>query len=161
MNIMTLTESFKIIRAKTEAICAPLSIEDYVPQPAEHVSPPKWHLAHTTWFFETFILKLCEKNYKEYDPLFAYLFNSYYEHEGERTLRSQRGFLSRPTVAEIMEYRSYVNEQMLEFLESAQLTPGVTGTVTTSSADGSLTVRLHDMDVNITSFASNRILVRA
>lgn len=102
------------MRQQTEYICSPLKIEDYVVQPIVDVSPPKWHLGHTTWFFETFVLK---KFKKIFNPDFQYIFNSYYETEGERILRTDRGNLSRPTVTEVYEYRKYVNEGMELLLE--------------------------------------------
>jgi len=111
---MNLLNKFREIRQQTEYICSPLKIEDYVVQPIVDVSPPKWHLGHTTWFFETFVLK----KFKEiFNPDFQYIFNSYYETEGERILRTDRGNLSRPTVTEVYEYRKYVNEGMELLLE--------------------------------------------
>ncbi len=104
------------IRHKTEKICAPLQTEDYVVQPVVDVSPPKWHLGHSTWFFETFLLKT-QKNYKEYDPAFNFVFNSYYETIGARVLRTDRGNLSRPTVSEVYAYRKYVDEAMLLLID--------------------------------------------
>lgn len=103
---------FNAIRQRTEYLCKPLEIEDYVPQSVVDVSPPKWHLAHTTWFFETFILKPNHPDYKEFHPKYNYLFNSYYESVGDRVLRDQRGHMSRPTVADVYAYRSHVNEAM-------------------------------------------------
>ena len=85
-------------------------------QPVEDVSPPKWHLAHTSWFFETFMLKPYLKGYKEFHPQFAFLFNSYYVSAGERMLRPNRGNMTRPTVEEIYQYRKYVDENMLSLL---------------------------------------------
>jgi ergothioneine biosynthesis protein EgtB len=114
---MNLSEKYKSIRAYTEAICQPLQTEDYVVQPVVDVSPPKWHLGHTTWFFETFILKPNLKDYKEFDPAFNYVFNSYYETVGARVIRTDRGNLSRPTVDEIYKYRKYVDAAMDEFLQ--------------------------------------------
>src|SRR5687768_9410203 len=105
----TLLHQYKEIRKRTEAICAPLSIEDYVVQPVVDVSPPKWHLGHSTWFFETFILKKYLKGYKEFDPDYNFVFNSYYETIGARVLRTDRGNLSRPGVEDIYKYRKYVN----------------------------------------------------
>ena len=96
-------------RKYTIALCKPLEIEDYVPQPAEFVSPPKWHLAHTTWFFEELILKEFVTDYKVFHSKYSFLFNSYYNTIGERTVRAQRGDLSRPTVAEVYAYRVYVD----------------------------------------------------
>ena len=90
------------VRSRSERLCAPLSAEDHVPQPVSDVSPPKWHLAHTTWFFETFVLALQQPGYRLFHPLYGYLFNSYYESEGAHLARPQRGSLSRPTVAEVM-----------------------------------------------------------
>jgi ergothioneine biosynthesis protein EgtB len=103
-------------RSYTESLCEPLEIEDYVPQPAEFVSPPKWHLAHTTWFFEEFVLKLNYPDYKLFHAKFSFLFNSYYNHVGARTIRANRGDITRPTVKEVYEYRQYVNKYMEEFI---------------------------------------------
>ncbi len=117
-NILRLYEQYSEIRAMTERICAPLQIEDYVVQPVIDVSPPKWHLAHTTWFFETFILKPYASNYKEFHPDFSFLFNSYYENVGKRVMRPNRGNMTRPTVAEVYAYRKYVDEKMQLFIEN-------------------------------------------
>ena len=95
-----LTDHFKRVRRVTNVLCAPLATEDYVVQPIEDVSPPKWHLAHTTWFFETMFLVRFKSGYQPYHPQYAFLFNSYYQSLGERWNRPQRGVLSRPTVAE-------------------------------------------------------------
>jgi ergothioneine biosynthesis protein EgtB len=111
-----LARNYLEIRGHTEKLCAPLEIEDYVPQPVIDVSPPKWNIAHTTWFFEEMVLKKFSEGYREFDPNFPFLFNSYYNSIGERTLRGNRGDLSRPTVREIFRYRKYVDEKMLEFL---------------------------------------------
>src|SRR5680860_489776 len=94
-------------RADTEFICSFLETEYYVVQPVVDVSPPKWHLGHTTWFFETFVLKPFAKKYKEFDPDYNYVFNSYYEAVGARVIRTDRGNLSRPSVADVYEYREY------------------------------------------------------
>jgi ergothioneine biosynthesis protein EgtB len=106
---MSLINQYKETRVFTEKLCEPLSIEDYVPQPAEFVSPPKWHLAHTTWFFEELLLKQFLADYKLFHPKYSFLFNSYYNSVGERTLRAQRGDLSRPTVEEVYAYRNHVD----------------------------------------------------
>ncbi len=106
------TERFFRVRQTTEQICQPLETEDYVPQPMNDVSPPKWHLAHTTWFFETFILKPFLPGYRVFHPEFSHLFNSYYNAVGDRVRRDYRGFMTRPTVKEVYAYRQYVNEQM-------------------------------------------------
>jgi len=103
---------FSAVRQESENICAPLEIEDYGIQTMPDVSPPKWHLAHTSWFFETFLLKPYLKNYQEYHPQFSQLFNSYYNTVGSYFPRPNRGLLSRPTVTEVYLYRNYVDEQM-------------------------------------------------
>jgi ergothioneine biosynthesis protein EgtB len=113
---MTLTEQYITIRQHSKHICEPLQTEDYVVQPVEYVSPPKWHLGHTTWFFETFILKPNVISYQEFDPDYNFVFNSYYETVGNRVIRTDRGNLSRPTVIDIMQYREYVDEAMVKFL---------------------------------------------
>jgi len=112
------------IRQQSEALCAPLRTEDYVVQSMPDVSPTKWHLAHVTWFFEQFILKPHCNDYAEFDPQYAFLFNSYYVSMGERHTRAQRGLLSRPTVSQIMDYRQYVDNALcswLNELDQAQL----------------------------------------
>jgi len=114
---MTLSEKYKTTRKRTEDICSPLETEDYVVQPIADVSPPKWHIGHTTWFFETFILKTHYKGYQEYDSEYNYVFNSYYETVGTRVIRTDRGNLSRPTVRSIYLYRKYVNEAMFKLME--------------------------------------------
>lgn len=113
---MSLVDQFLTIRKYTESICEPLQTEDYVVQPVEDVSPPKWHLGHTTWFFETFILKPHAANYQEYNPDYNFVFNSYYETVGARVIRTDRGNLSRPSVNDIYQYRHYVDEAMSSLL---------------------------------------------
>lgn len=113
---MTLTEQYITIRQHSKYICEPLQTEDYVVQPVEDVSPPKWHLGHTTWFFETFILKPNVIGYQEFAPDYNFVFNSYYETVGSRVIRTDRGNLSRPTVIDTMQYREYVDEAMVKFL---------------------------------------------
>src|SRR3954463_7121686 len=115
-KVDTLISYYNEVRQKTEEICKPLKTEDYVVQPVVDVSPPKWHLGHTTWFFETFILIPYSRDYKEFDPAFNFVFNSYYESVGVRVIRTDRGNLSRPTVDEIYQYRRYVDGAMEEFL---------------------------------------------
>lgn len=114
----TLLEKYKQVRAHSETICRPLEIEDYVVQPIVDVSPPKWHLGHTTWFFETFILMPNFSGYKEYNAQYNFVFNSYYETVGARVVRTDRGNLSRPSVADIYSYRAHVDEQMEIFLQT-------------------------------------------
>jgi len=104
------------VRAYTERLCEPLEIEDYVPQPSVDASPPKWNIAHTTWFFEEMILKKYSPNYEVFDEHFGFLFNSYYNSIGQRTQRDHRGSLSRPTVKQVVAYRKYVDGKMIEFL---------------------------------------------
>ena len=104
------------VRNLTEEICEPLQPEDYVVQPVVDVSPPKWHLGHTTWFFENFILTEFLQDYQVFDKDYHFLFNSYYEHEGERWQRANRGLLSRPWVKEVMSYRKYVDDHMKQLL---------------------------------------------
>jgi ergothioneine biosynthesis protein EgtB len=116
-DINRFKKHFSEIRSHTESICKPLEIEDYVTQPVVDVSPPKWHLAHTTWFFEQFILTVFDPDYRIFHPRYQYIFNSYYNTVGDRVLRQNRGNLSRPTVKEVYEYRSYVNNAMLRFLD--------------------------------------------
>lgn len=113
---MMLLESYNKLRQRSEEICKPLQTEDYVVQPVADVSPPKWHLGHSTWFFETFVLTPHLKGYRRYNPDFDYIFNSYYETLGARVLRTDRGNLSRPTIDEIYRYRSYIDDAMTELL---------------------------------------------
>src|SRR4051812_49293675 len=95
----TLLARYRETRALTERLCAPLEAEDYQLQSMPDCSPPKWHLAHTTWFFETFVLAPHARDFRPHHPRFNFLFNSYYEAVGERWPRPARGLLSRPTVA--------------------------------------------------------------
>jgi ergothioneine biosynthesis protein EgtB len=115
------------VRTYTEELCWPLKTEDYIPQPVVDVSPPKWNIAHTTWFFEEMVLKKHVSGYKVFDENFSFLFNSYYNSIGERTLRDHRGDLSRPTVEEVFAYRKYVDERMLELLSSPHVEGGPEG----------------------------------
>lgn len=114
---MNLIKQYQEIRKYTELLCKPLKPEDYVVQVVEFASPAKWHLAHTTWFFETFILAPYLKDYQVYNIDFPYLFNSYYNNAGDRVLRANRGNLSRPTVDEVYTYRKHVDEAMQLFLK--------------------------------------------
>ncbi|TWF41598.1 ergothioneine biosynthesis protein EgtB [Chitinophaga polysaccharea] len=121
----SLQAQYETVRRRTESICAPLKTEDYVVQPVVDVSPPKWHLGHTTWFFETFILLPNDKDYTVFDPQYNYVFNSYYESVGARVIRTNRGNLSRPAVEDIMRYRRYVDNAMGAFLAKHSLPPGL------------------------------------
>lgn len=105
------------VRAKTEALAAPLSGEDQTVQSMADASPAKWHRAHTSWFFETFILGPYEKGYKPFDPNYGYLFNSYYDAIGARHPRPQRGLLTRPNAEEIGAYRTHVTTAVTEFAQ--------------------------------------------
>ena len=107
---------FLSIRSYTEALAAPLSAEDQTVQSMPDASPTKWHLAHTTWFFETFVLRPHVGGYRMFDPAYEYLFNSYYEAVGPRHPRPQRGLITRPGVDEVMAYRRHVTEAMVAFL---------------------------------------------
>jgi ergothioneine biosynthesis protein EgtB len=111
-------DRFQSVRRQTEDLAAPLSAEDQTVQSMPDASPTKWHLAHTTWFFETFLLKPHARDYRAFDPTYEYLFNSYYETVGPRHPRPQRGLITRPGVAEIMAYRRHVTHAMGEFLEA-------------------------------------------
>lgn len=114
----SLFESYSQVRKFTEKLCEPLKIEDYIPQPIVDVSPARWNIAHTTWFFEEMILKRYAADYSVFDSDFSFLFNSYYNTIGERTPRDFRGAMTRPTVAEVFAYRASVDEKMLELLSS-------------------------------------------
>lgn len=112
----SIVDEFRRVRAESEALCAPLEIEDYGIQTMPDVSPPKWHLAHVSWFFETFVLKPFARDYAEFRPKFAQLFNSYYETVGSYHPRPERGLLARPTVAEVFAYRRHVDEAVMRLL---------------------------------------------
>jgi ergothioneine biosynthesis protein EgtB len=112
----TVAELYQSVRARTLEIVAPLEIEDYVIQTAEYMSPPRWHIGHTSWFFET-VLQKYQPEYKTYSDDFLFYFNSYYEGFGARIERPKRGTRSRPTVAETKKYRAHIDEQMARFLE--------------------------------------------
>lgn len=114
-----LIENYQKVRRQTEAICGRLSIEDHIIQSVIDVSPPKWHLAHTTWFFETFILKLHAKEYHSFHPLFHYIFNSYYHGIGDPYPRERRGLLARPTVKTVSSYRASVDKQIPDLINQA------------------------------------------
>lgn len=113
-----LLEAFRKVREFTNYLVDPLEIEDFVIQPMESASPAKWHLAHTSWFFETFVLGKFQPGFESLHPQYAYFFNSYYLQTGVPFTRARRGMLSRPTVKEVFEYRAYVNEQLARFIEN-------------------------------------------
>lgn len=116
MSEIVLATRFREVRAFTEHLCEPLEIEDYIPQPIVDVSPIRWNIAHTTWFFEEMILKKFVPEYQVFDPQFGFLFNSYYNTLGDRTPRDDRGSMTRPTVARVFEYRNYIDEAMARLL---------------------------------------------
>lgn len=111
-----LLDRYQRVRQRTEALCRPLATEDYCIQTMPDVSPPKWHIAHVSWFFETFLLLPFQPGYRLFHPSFDYLFNSYYETHGRPFPRPQRGLLSRPTVAEIYRYRAHVDAAMAQLI---------------------------------------------
>jgi hypothetical protein len=111
-----LADLFRRTRDRTTRLTADLEIEDMVAQSMEDASPVKWHLAHTSWFFEEFVAKPHDPTYRSPDPRFAYLFNSYYVQAGPRYTRADRGLVSRPTVAEVMAYRAGVDAAIAKLL---------------------------------------------
>lgn len=125
-----LCPKYAAVRADSVALCRTLEPEDYVVQSMPDVSPAKWHLAHVTWFFESFVLKHFVDGYEAFNNRFHYLFNSYYYTAGEMHRRPERGLLSRPTVAEILSYREHVDEAMLDLLDARGDEPGVAERVT-------------------------------
>src|SRR5581483_9439625 len=106
---VALADRYAAVRRASAAIAEPLSAEDQQVQSMPDASPCKWHLAHTTWFFETFLLTPHLAGYRPFDPAFAYLFNSYYEAAGPRHPRPARGLLTRPGLAEVTAYRAHVD----------------------------------------------------
>jgi ergothioneine biosynthesis protein EgtB len=114
-----LAADYRQVRERSVSICAPLAAEDHVVQSMPDVSPPKWHLAHTTWFFENFLLVPLLAGYRAHHPEYGFLFNSYYETVGRPYPRLQRGLLARPTVAEVHRYRDHVDRYMEELLDGA------------------------------------------
>lgn len=117
------TSRFQAVRQQSEALCRPLLPEDTVVQPVIDVSPPKWHLAHTTWFWETFLLQQYLPSYTVFHPEYAFLFNSYYNSLGSRVNRADRGTLSRPALAEVYQYRAHVDAHMHQLLALADTLP--------------------------------------
>ena len=125
-----LLRRYRQVRAHTAALAAPLSAEDQTVQSMPDASPVKWHQAHTSWFFETFLLTPYLAGYKPFDPLFGYLFNSYYETVGPRRPRPQRGLVTRPSLARVVAYRAHVDQAMSALLQdSCAATPDITALV--------------------------------
>lgn len=114
-----LREGFKAVRARSLKLAAPLSPEDMTAQSMEDASPTKWHLAHTSWFFETFILKDFRDGYRVFHDGYGFLFNSYYEAVGARHARPRRGLLTRPPVTEVLDYRRHIDAAMLDVIDQA------------------------------------------
>ena len=112
----SLPDRYRRVRAATEALAAVLSDEDCAIQSMPDASPVKWHLAHTSWFFETFLLDAALAGYRSYDPAFRILFNSYYNAVGDKHPRSQRGLISRPSRRDIVAYRAHVDQAMQRLL---------------------------------------------
>jgi len=110
---------YRQVRGASEALCAPLQTEDYVIQAMACASPAKWHLAHVSWFFETFLLEPFVAGHRPFHPQFRHLFNSYYEQVGSMHPRPNRGLLARPTVDEVYRYRAWVDERMARLLDGA------------------------------------------
>jgi len=119
---VSLADLYTQVRARTMQIVAPLEIEDYVIQTAEFMSPPRWHIGHTSWFFET-VLQAHRSNYRVYSEDFLFYFNSYYEGFGARIERPKRGTKSRPTVRETVAYRNHIDEQIVALLNSLDSLP--------------------------------------
>ena len=118
---LSLDERYRLVRQTSEWLAAPLTAEDATVQSMPDVSPTKWHLAHVTWFFETFLLDAHVDGYKPFDTAYRYLFNSYYNRVGEQFPRARRGLITRPGLGEVLRYREYVDEHMVRFLETADL----------------------------------------
>jgi ergothioneine biosynthesis protein EgtB len=118
LNRIDLAARYRDVRAQTEHLCGPLAIDDYQIQSVLETSPPKWHLAHVSWFFETFLLKPQLSGYLTFHPQFDHLFNSYYESLGSFHPRARRGLISRPTVEDIYRYRRHVDDAMLALVHS-------------------------------------------
>jgi len=114
-----LANRFNSIRDFSMELTHPLETEDFVVQAMTNTSPVKWHLAHVSWFFETFLLEKVYPEYESLHPQYSYIFNSYYLQTGEPHERSKRGLLTRPTVGEVIEYREYVNGEVINFLKDA------------------------------------------
>lgn len=119
----TLAERFRRVRDASSALAAPLEPEDYVVQSMPDASPTKWHLAHTTWFFEEFVLQQAGESYDFHNADFRFLFNSYYNAVGPMHLRSSRGMLSRPTVQQVLDYRARIDERMQSLLRDEAALP--------------------------------------
>lgn len=118
-----LLRAFQDVRFRTRELAEPLAPDDFMLQSMSDASPAKWHLAHTTWFFETFVLATALPSYQPFDPTYGFLFNSYYNSIGERHARPERGVLSRPTIDEVFRYRRAIDERVGALLLSGSLSP--------------------------------------
>lgn len=155
----SLSARLQQVRQTTLDICSPLENEDFVVQPRPEVSPPKWHLGHTTWFFEAVILSKFKKNYTQFNHQYHVLFNSYYKAAGPHTTQSERGNLSRPTVAEITRYRAHVNDALLSLLSEENLTDELTSLIETGIHHEQQHQELLYMDIK-SILASNTLATR-
>src|SRR5687767_13416057 len=117
VDIAVTVERFRSVRDQTRGLTASLQTEDFVVSSMPDVSPTKWHLAHTSWFFETFVLAAHDPSYESPNAKYAFLFNSYYVQAGERHCRAQRGLVTRPTVKEVFAYRHHVDEHVLRLID--------------------------------------------
>ena len=115
----TLVARYQEVRRVTDALCAPLAIEDYVIQAMPDVSPARWHLGHVTWFFDAFVVTPYLPGFQTPNEKYHYLFNSYYNEAGPQWAREHRGSLSRPTVAEVYDYRAHVDRAIVELVEGS------------------------------------------
>ncbi len=120
INREELLNRYNSVRKQSEKLCSSLETEDYVIQSMPDVSPAKWHLAHVSWFFETFVLRNADENYQSLHPQYNYLFNSYYVQVGKRWTRNMRGLLSRPTVKEVYAYRYYIDKMITDFINGSE-----------------------------------------
>jgi ergothioneine biosynthesis protein EgtB len=125
----SLRERYLSIRRATERLVGPLSPEDCAVQSMPDASPAKWHLAHTSWFFETFVLESGASGYAPFDPAYRFLFNSYYNTVGEQYTRADRGLLTRPSLEEVRSYRAHVDEHMDRFLDDIEPSSGAADVV--------------------------------
>jgi ergothioneine biosynthesis protein EgtB len=129
MQTSELIARFRTIRQATETLCSPLSAEDCQAQSMDDASPVKWHLAHTSWFFETFVLERAAADYPFFHPQFRTVFNSYYQSVGPQHPRPQRGLLTRPTLGDVHAYRRHVDTHVLAWLSTASPSAALTGVV--------------------------------
>ena len=124
-----LASRYRVVRETTLALVAPLSVEDASAQSMPDASPAKWHLAHTTWFMETFVLERAQENFAPFDPVWRVLFNSYYNTVGPQHARPSRGLLTRPSFHQVLDYRDHVDAAMTRLLEKGALDDALLGVV--------------------------------